>query len=412
MKQPFHFKSAIIVTLLLILPNLAFRAQTLPDSLMNMKARNCEDIFYNASLLIPTYSNTGLEDKAWQVFSYWKESCNPSDIMTYVEAILQLKREGKITIVNQSAFIDRMLNAPIDEFESDQRGYSFNQKESKTDSKLYAFVSEKAVELMPKVSSGSLEEFVCLILSGERKRAIKLLEGSSLNETAAKKRYEERRKQLFHFEAMHLQLRAGAWIPQGNPAVLGTIPALGFTLGGSFQNGDLMHIALEGIVGSSLSDSVAINFRDSLIRTDFVSGIYIGLEYDKEVWRSRDSWHRIGIRLGAGYSHINLIPEEYRGSTNTNNTNNTNNSGSNSSNDNTPRPRKLVSSITGNIGISYHYNITPFAYVGASGRYNFTDYRNAKGTELRGPSFSATILFGFYLGSQNYDEGRKLAVRS
>jgi len=180
---------------------------------------------------------------------------------------------------------------------------------------------------------------------------------------------------------------------------------LGLSIGGNFNNGDLMDVTFEGMIGSAPAEPVQITFLDSMITTDFASGIYVALEYDKVVWRSSNFRHRIGLRGGVGYSNINLVQERYRGSSNNNNNNNNNN---NTNNPEQRDQRKLIGSITGSGALSYSFFITPAVYVNAMGKYFLHDYRNAGGSDIRGSNWTATLGFGFFMGTYTESERRKL----
>jgi len=368
----------------------------------------CAELLTTASLRIPALDARGEITQAWVILNSWSEECPGSQIQTYTRAVIQLRRDGKITTDQPAIFMDQLLDAPVDieSAASGDRRRGWNNDEViqlNTDERaLLAYVYRTCTDLALRFEPGTLEYFTCKVLSGERQEAIQSLRKEPIASSAFARRFAQRRKNLYTFSAMHLQLRGGVWNGLDRTADIGQLTTMGGSMGGNFLNGDIMDVSFDAWVGGAPAQPVMISFLDTVRTTDFVSGIYTALEYDKAIWRHRNYRHRIGLRGGVGYSHLNLVPERYRGNQTFNN---------NGNNTVTIRYRKYVGSFTGSVALNYSYSLNPSVYISAQGRYFFNDFRNTGGTDIRGGNWSATVGFGFYMGTDMRGESKRLGMK-
>jgi hypothetical protein len=347
--------------------------------------------------------------RAMEICEAWGARCGASRLYSLTKAVLMMKTGQSLSTENPALFMDQLLDAPLDpvRLKSTSRPYDvwtpYSEYTSDEERALYLFLYGQCLGI--KSQPGTLEHFTCLMMTGQREKALRELRRTSLRETPLYDHYAMRRKDLFNTSGMHMALRAGIWQGEGATSRIGNLPLLGLSVGGNFRNGDLMDATVESMVGGNPAQPVQIAFLDSVLTTDFASGLYVGLEYDKVLWRSRDFHHRIGLRGGVGYSHLNLVQERYRGEVNTNN-----NNSNNTSNTDQRDQRKIISSIAASAALSYAYYLTPAVYINAMGKYYLHDYRNTGGTDIRGSSWTATIGFGFIMGTNSVVERRKLGL--
>lgn len=370
---------------------------------------SCADLQSQAIIQIPQLDESGEAAHALEMLENWASNCPQKHLITYTRVILQMRKDGRISSDQPIILMDHLLDAPVD-MQSEASGskyqfdYSVNTvKFNDEERRLLQYLFRRATELGTKYESGSLEYFVCMILSGERDAAIRSLRKRPISESVYAKRFEQRRRNLFTFGAAHVQLRGGVWNGLGNASSAGQLTSLGLSMGGCFRNGDIMDLTFDGWLGGAPARPISIAFLDTVTTTDFVSGVFTSLDYDKALWRHRNHRHRLGLRLGAGYSHLNLVPERYRTNQNTNNNNNNNNV--------TIRYRKYVGSFTASLALNYSYSLNPWVYINGQARYFLHDFNNAGGTDIRGGSWCATIGFGFFFVSDVREESRRLGLK-
>jgi len=397
---------ALIVSLILL--TIAASSQEPADSILFRRQADCSVVANNACVAIPALVEQGQLDRAMEVCNAWGARCGSNALFHFTHAVLIMKLGQPLAADNPAVYMDRLLDAPMHPVRNRPAsgvysGWTNDGYRPEEQRRLLEFLYGQCLGLMGNFNTGTLEHLTCMILTGQREKALKELRRPPFLDSPYYAHYQGRRRELYEASGMHAALRAGLWQGAGETAKLGPQPVLGLSIGGNFRNGDFMDLSVEGLAGGSPVDPVQITLLDSVVTTDYVSGLYVALEYDKVIWRSLDYRHRIGIRGGVGYSHINLVPERYRGSDNNNNTNN-------NSNNQDLEYRKYIGSITASAALGYSYFLTPAVYLNATSKYFLHDYRNSGGTDIRGTNITTTIGFGFIMGTNTSEERRKLGL--
>jgi hypothetical protein len=380
---------------------LSIGAQSSVDSLMQVQKKNCEDIEYNASTLIPQYLLTNDVDKAIQAYNFWKANCAMSENMKFVGMILDIKKFGKIQGYSDEQLMNTLLSSEYFQDFRDRRDYYYSattQANLDSDERLFNFIFEQAESMsLSSFPENSQEYYFVQFVREQRELAVMELKKNRRDVPAMYSTYTRRVGGLFRAGSSEMSLRVGLWAPQGDASKLGMSSTLGLSIGGYTGRNDILEVAFDAKMGTTPSDSVYINYKDSVQTTDYISGIYVGMEYDRKLWLSKNGRNRMGVRLGLGYDHINVLPEYLRGIGDSDPNDNTNDS-----------PRKHLPSINGNIGVSYHYRLSYITSVGLIGRYNYMNYINRGGSSLTGYAYSAMVNINFFMDGNNYSEAKKL----
>ena len=380
---------------------LSMSAQSSIDSLMQVEMKNCEDIEYNASTLIPQYLVINDLDKAIQAYNFWEANCAMSENMKFVGMILDIKKFGKIQGYTDEQLMNTLLSSEYFQDFRDRRGYYYvpaAEENMASDERLFNFIFEQAESMsLSSFQENSQEYYFVQFVREQREVAVMELNKNKKDAPEMYKAYTRRVGGLFRTGSSEMSLRVGMWAPQGNASKLGISSTLGFSIGGYTGRNDILEVAFDAKMGTTPSDSVYINYKDSVQTTDYISGLYVGMEYDRKLWLSKNGRNRMGIRFGLGYDHVNVLPEYLRGIGDSDPNDNTNNA-----------PRKYLPSINGNIGLSYHYRLSYVTSVGVLGRYNYMNYINRNGSSLTGYAYSAMVNINFFMDGANYSEAKKL----
>jgi hypothetical protein len=380
-------------------------AQSGMDTLMKEPAVNCDDVKYNASVLIPQFLREGELESAMEAHQFWTNNCAASEMSNLVGYMLNLLQDGKMDNVTDQELIVTLLNSDLGLQEEHSGSYYFyNQTEENiplvSRKRFIDFLTEQAFKFQDtQFPEGSKEDIFLKFIKEDRIDATHDLRVNRENNESFQSIYNERATDLLSRQVGLMTLRSGVWVPQGNASVLGLNPVIGFSLGGTFRKMDMLSVVLEGRIGASISDSLNIMYKDSLITTDYVSGLYVGFEYDKRLLSSKNFRHRLGLTLGLGYDHVNVIPEYLRGVDD-----------GNTEDEVDINPRKYLPSINVNVGLSYSYRMTMGSYLGWNARFNYHNYNNKGGDNLTGTSINANVVIGFLFNDTRWSEGEKLGL--
>ena len=105
-------------------------AQPGMDTLMKAPAINCDDVKYNASVLIPQFVREGELETAMEAHQFWTNNCAASEMSNLVGYMLNLLQDGKMDNVTDQELIVTLLNSELGLQEEHSGSYYFyNQTE-------------------------------------------------------------------------------------------------------------------------------------------------------------------------------------------------------------------------------------------------------------------------------------------
>ncbi len=379
----------IYVTLCACFISLFSIGQISLDSALQKSFDDCINIRNNAMYFLAKYIREDRADSARQVYAIWKNKCLPDNEMIYAGAILDLMQQRKIEVSDSVEFINALIDSEFDNKYYRTQYYSYNGYNMRYEYLYIDAIADRAERILPTLKENTFDEMVCLMLGGYRADALALLKSDKMKNTAMQKQFLQRKKNMLSENGAHFQLRTGAWLPMLGASKLGINSVIGFTLGGTYGKANILELALEAKLGATPTDSVMVYYKDSLYATDYISGFYLGLEFDKTIWRSPNLRHRFGWRTGIGYDHLNVLPESLRNVQDPNPDDGT-----------ASTPRKYLPTVIANTGLTYNLRVTNVCHLGVLGKYNYTNYRNVRGTDIGGPNFSALFLISFYVNNE------------
>lgn len=378
-------KKTILLSIITFLFLSAYSQEDI-DKLMTKKALTCFDIEFNSTQLIEKYYYKNQFDSIDLILDYWEHNCGE---------IEQIFRTKILRAIWENNFSESMYDENVLGFVVDFK-YKYNDFYNPrfynyqfSYNKIHAFerfTSKVASELITQYDENSIEYLFCNLYSGNINAFFNDLQSSDkYNGTKIKEYYETEIKKALVLPEAHGSLTAGTWIPLGNASTLGVHPTLGFEFGVKYKKFTYNFTANVKFI-SSKNDYLVVHL-DSLLKTDYFFGGYIGFDVEREFIRIKNN--EFSARVGVGYDGFSVME-------------------TNKNDDITFNDRgKSINSFNFNIGIGYKYFYKNNTYLGIRGKYNIVQYKNTGGTNLSGNTITIDLIFG---GLSNYTKSSKLSL--
>lgn len=380
--------------ILLILFLLVFElfSQTNLDDLIVDEVPDCQDIAYSASILIKSYYFRNQIDSANLILNYWESNCLISEPLMRMKILHSIKESTFSEQTYDSIYIDFIIqyynSAGVYHgflyygdyyFGNNNQGWKFDE-----------FTKNLADSLLLKQTEGTLSYELCKFYSSKSSDILRILsEDKSLYATKLSQEYRRRINECLSMSAAHLSIFSGVWVPSGNASALGIHPIIGVDLG--YSKWRLTYNFSMYLKFGSTSDYYYVFAEDSLFKTNYFFGGYIGFNVEAEIIKL----HRIDINLllGVGYDGFSAL--DY----------------SKSDDDLDNDVKKSINSFNFNSGIGFRYYLrNQSAYIGLRTNYNIVDYVNNGGTNLKGNTFNISFIFGGFSNNRKYSTLRSLGV--
>jgi hypothetical protein len=370
-----------IILLLFLFVSAGFlHAQTDIDKLMIEKAPNCEDIAYNCTQLIEKYYNSNKNDSLKLVLDYWEEKCGLSEPVLRIKILLSIKENNFTESLYDTTVFDYVKRykdriesvQPADSYNFYKVYFSYVQINGAFDK----FTTRLANELLLNQNENKIEYLLCKLYAGYPNEFYKEIQNKDKYDgTRLKASYYKIVNRYANRPEIHWSLSSGIWIPFDNAKTLGVHPLLGFE-GGSKYMKFIYNLSIN-LKFAHTANEYLIRFEDSIRKTDYFFGGYIGFEVERELLKIRKN--EIGLRVGIAYDGFSTLQ------VNTNDKNQNNDKG------------KSVNSLNLNAGLAYRYNFENNEYIGIKGKYNFVHYKNTGGTNLSGNTVTIELVYGGFI---------------
>ena len=366
----------ILFTILSLTTNSA-RSQTDDISrLMTRRYLSCLDIIYNVRFLIPEYHQKGATDTLNAIVQYWENNCGSSEELTRVKILLAIEQNSFSENIYNTSIIDHLIeyknqNTTIPLlYGKMHHHYNWHFNFAASDS-LKVFTKKLAKELLRTTNVEPIERFFLHFYSNGIDTAFNMMKTEALHGTHLRDLYLIEVNKLVNKPQAHIAYLAGAWIPEGNLALVGTHPFVGFRIG--FKHRQLTTDVCLGFKFGKSPNQYKVFYKDSLWNTNHFFGGYIGLDAGYELIKTEK--HGLAIIGGIAYNGFDALKD--------------------GNNDCEEDISKSINSLNLNLGIGYKYYPTHWNYFGVEAKYNYLNYQNPGGSDLSGNAITINLIYGF-----------------
>ena len=388
--------------------------------LMTKRLLTCDDIGYNAALLIPRMYQENKIDTMGAIISYWETNCGvtePASSLSILYAIKERTFNKQVTnAVSYNEFTDAAI-ADTTYFHKNIMANLYSYKYAfdtrpKNDSNLNdaeiayrhydVFIHDIATSLLNEVDLSPLEKFLVKYYCDPDKVNMDELSSALYDSTIIQTAYLKHKNFQNSYNGTNYALAAGMWMPQSNLSVLGSSPYLGLLAGGkrnkwAFDFNFYINFPLRN------TKTYMVSNHDSLSPSNTFLGFYTGLDACYQLFnRNKNELEVIGafalqgiqVLNGTGNSAVLTIL---------------------SANPNVGLNYKLYIKhrVKNNMADnSYTVYTVHNSYIGIQAKYNFLSFNNNPGTSLSGNAFTIGIIYGATVKKRTYyDEGIPVMVR-
>ena len=340
--------------------------------LTQQRFHECSDFFLNAQQLIPDYYYQGKIDSIYMIMDYIKSECG-DDAFYEVRALLAIDSGNFSDDWCDTVIINDILNSSPREWSSNYRRITrwFPIRSDIFEPDFFDFLQSLAFNLSLAADSNSVAFLLCKYYSGSRDEALKQLRDKQYPGTCIQDMYNAKADSItYRMENSkgHMSLGMGLWSPRGHNEALGNKGELNAAIG--YRGKNMGFDIIGALRFGGVRNDYIIEHNDTLISTDSYLGFLIGLQITREIV-NLNSLQFEGF-VGAGYDGFDALGSEY-----------TNDS-------------EVISSVNFNLGVTSRLFIDrkSTVYVGLQFRYDFIDYDNMHGTNLRGNALTINFVFG------------------
>ena len=350
------------------------------ENLMTRRYLSCADILYNVSFLIPEFHEKENKDTLQAVMEYWEDRCRISEELMRCKIILSIE-EGSFT---ESLYEDNILkllrdyeqyNTMYDDKNVHWRYYYGSRYGNDYGYRLNMFTVKLSKMLLETRECSAVEKFLLRIYANDFEQGFQMLDSYELNGTRIKELYLQEKKKREQTARLQNDWMLGIWIPQGNLDILGVHPFFGYRIGMKYKK--LTTDLSLGFKFGKTPNIYQVYKNDVIWDTNHFFGGYVGLDAGYELFRFKKN--SIDLIGGIAYDGFDSLNEKVEGSDN-------------------DKITKSINSLNLNIGLGYkfHFKNQRFnqRYLGIDIKYNFVNYKNPRGTNLDGNTYTVNLILG------------------
>jgi hypothetical protein len=335
------------------------------DEQMTKTYPNCNDVYRNATNLLPKLYRENIIDSMYKAIRIWKAACGDIPEVKYTTILLS---------IDQSVFKDTSIDADLLSLLINYaNGFYFNNQYrsayAQQQNAFYKFSSIWAKLLLKQKTLGESEQLICKVFAGEIADPVFEIKSNRQKYPAFVALQKQKEAAERTGVRSNYSFILGNWMPTGDLTVVGNHPSIGFQLGGRDVYNQLDLTIQFRFLKSA--NTYLVRRNNILYESSSFFGGYIGMDYTRYLV-SRQNFD-FGVLAGMGFDGFDLF----------------------SSNNNNQHLRPLsVGSFNANTGLRYNYFLSPTFYIGLQGRYNWINYNNTGGTSFSGNALSFDLIFG------------------
>jgi hypothetical protein len=372
-------KGILFLYVLMLAAAMPATAQTgsIAESLMTRHRITCDDVTYNASLLIPECYAKGQKDTLQAVMKYWEEHCGPTEAVMRCKIILSIDGGAFSERIYEDVDIIPLLqeygqNNTLYDGKPVRWGSPYRDRyEQQGSERLAKFTMTLADTLLKREGLTPVEKFFLRVYSGDSEQALLSLKDSGdLNGTAVMAQYLRQGKPRIAPRNYNNDWMLGLWIPSGDLGILGVHPFVGYRIGR--KNKKITADVTFGIKFCKSPNTYQVYDEGRLMDTDHFAGLYAGIDAGYELFRFGKS----GIELVGGYAFENICTLNEP------------------ADDSDGSHERYSMTLNTNIGLGYRFHFKNRRYAGVDIKYNMTRFTNPGGTSLEGDTFTVNLILG------------------
>ena len=363
------------------------------EQMMTKRAITCQDVEFNAVSMIPRLYNEGKWDTLDAVLDYTGRYCGTYEFMVTLEMLRSIKNNS---FKEEITDLYGVKNPPVRQerasfYRKNILAYLHSYREGvdilynapnyfnytvKAYNDYYAFIHNLAASLVSKPGLSPVEQFLVRYYTAPDTLMFAELADTIYKGTQIYAAYSAQTDN----GGLTYALTAGMWSPQGHMAVLGNHPYVGMQAGSKSHNYFFDLEAQFRFINSTQSHTIL--FDDTLHDSKRYFAMFLGGDIGYSFVHTKHS--ELEMLIGFAYDFVDLWPNP------------------NYDKSNTSYPDKTVGTLNFNAGMQYklylkhaaNSNIETRSYIGLQARYNFMNYQNTGGTDLRGSALTVGVIWG------------------
>lgn len=359
------------------------------EAMMTKRVLRCDDIWYNAYYLIPELYQKNDINLLDSLLQYIELRCRVNDDLINFKVLKQIAQGS----FNEDIYKDRYITRTLERYQktinnlktirsgvSRPLPYSYLPTLlSQTSDTFNHFLQQTAITLHDGNSRPALEQWLIDYYANPSDSLLSRLKDSTFSSTIIQKDYALQNYHANERAGMIFSASAGAWIPNGDIALLGTHPYINVHMGGRGRK------FMAGItVGAKFIKSpnhYSVLRKDSLHSSNSFVGYYAGFDMGYSLMETNKS--EFDVIGGIGYDGLTTLSIEH--------------------DDDTKDISQTIHSLNLNAGLGYKYWFKGGGFIGLDAKYNFLFYNNKGGTSLSGNVLTVGVTLGFInRGNQRY----------
>ena len=348
----------------------------------------CTEYYLGAQRLIPDYYAQGKLDSINLIIDYVDDRCDDNRF-SLLRVLLAIESGELADDWCDSTLIISLLGVVKPERFSDMGCHisASSMVRPLDDPRFCSLLHEIAFNLWRQADTSSLAHLFCSFYEGSKKWAFNRLRENRYPGTRIQEMYNQQaayvRENLKRWRT-HYAFGLGVWLPSGRNEILGDKSEFSCAYG--------IHGAKIGVDlffayrGFKSSHDILVRYDDSLMPTEHFTGYLLQAQVSRNIYES--SHFQLDGFCGLGFDNFSFRAKQ-------------------DENKNEP-----LSSPAFSIGANTRLFVNKISgYFGAlQFRYDFIDYNNKSGTNLRGNAISVSLAFGRMRNGYAVDEAERLRI--
>ena len=340
---------------------------------------DCSEIQYAAMQLIPLYYQDGIVDTANRILNYWSNKCGTD------ETILRTKI---LWAIDAGKFSDDLFGNEVIQYLDDYQwlhndttgasltAYYYYTPEFSLLKWYQTFTDSIALRALSYTDLSAEEVFFAKYYLHPNDSLFLLLTGKEYEGTKLRKIFNTPVLGEEPEWAETYTMGAGLWVPNDKLSLVGKHPLVSASLG-LIRKRTTVSIGADLAMGYS-KNKFDVLYQDLIYHQDNFMELGLHLDISRQILQYKRQ--QLYLSGGGGVEILNVLTVS-------------------SDNSSSGNDSKALSSPGLNFGATYICYLNARNYIGIKARYNFENFNNSGGTNLRGNSYTLTLEYGIGLNS-------------
>jgi hypothetical protein len=369
-----------VLFLIVLLATMSTFAQNNIDKELLSQTPNCENVAFNSSRLIEHYFGKKEYDSIKVVLNRWEEFCGTTEPLFRLKVLEQIQSktfseewmDSKYLMDFVFLYLDRVANSKDPNCKLIYERYKITFGYISFKSPLDDLTVIWANSLLENKDLQPLGRAFCLLYTNQTDSFWQVLKDQQIPGTKLQAVYNEHTLKTKKLSELNFGLMTGVMLPFGNlSTVVGVKPEFGIQFG--MKKNRLQYDMTILIRSGETRQEYVVIYQGAPKMTNYYFGGYMGLDVAYELWKEKR--HELDFLTGIAYDGFDAV----EGDTNNN------------------VKGKSINSLNLNLGLGFRFLGKKLNYWGFQAKYNFVNYDNNGGTDIRGNYISLILtanLFG------------------